>query len=253
MYSASEKNQMPKTYYSRFELLVRSITYTIISTITIVIESIIVMCCFLLPLRWRYQLIRFFLLCNLSLLKFLCHIDYVVEGLENIPKDRVGVVMSKHQSTWETFYLATIFPDMAIITKRELMWLPFFGWGLAASQPISINRKDKVSAMQQLITKGTKFLAEKRWIVVFPEGTRTPYGTAGHYRIGGARLAVAAKTFIIPVAHNAGRLWPRRNIIRYPGMVRVVIGVPIESTGRTPEEMLVLTKDWIETTMERIK
>lgn len=244
---------MRKAHYSKLELLIRSVTYSIISTICIIFYSMAVVCCFFIPFKTRNRMIRVFLKWHFGLLKHLCHIDYVVEGRENIPTDRVGVVMCKHQSTWETFYMPVLFPDMAIITKYELMWLPFFGWGLALTKPISINRKQKSSSMQQLITKGTKFLADKRWVVVFPEGTRTPYGTVGHYRLGGARLAVAAKTFIIPIAHNAGRFWPRRNVIRYPGTVRMVVGPPIEYDGRTPEEMLRLTKEWIETTMEKLK
>lgn len=245
---------MQKRHYSKLELLIRSVIFTILSTTAIIIYSMTIVACFFLSLRKRHVLIALFSLWTINLLKYVCHIDYVVEGLENIPTDRVGVVMCKHQSTWETFYLPSVFHGMAVITKRELMWLPFFGWGLALSNPISINRKDKASAMQQVMKKGTKFLVEdKRWVAFFPEGTRTPYGTVGKYRLGGARLAVAAQSCVIPVAHNAGRYWPRRNVIRYPGTIKVVIGPPIETTGRTAEEVLVLTKGWIESEMEKMK
>ena len=130
--------------------------------------------------------------------------------------------------------------------------MPFFGWGLAAGDPISINRNDATSAMQQIITKGKKCLDSGRWVLVFPEGTRIAPGKVGKYRLGGARLAVATGYPVIPVALNAGRFWPRRKFIKLPGTVRVVIGPPIESKGRSAEEVLRLTRSWIESTMARI-
>jgi 1-acyl-sn-glycerol-3-phosphate acyltransferase len=136
--------------------------------------------------------------------------------------------------------------------KRELLWLPFFGWGLAAGDPISINRSDGASAMKQIIAKGKKCLDSGRWVLVFPEGTRVAPGVAGKYRLGGARLAVASGYPVIPVALNAGHYWPRRKFIKRPGTVRVVIGPPIESKGRSAEEVLNLTRAWIEDTMARI-
>ncbi|EKD70334.1 MAG: hypothetical protein ACD_46C00566G0002 [uncultured bacterium] len=243
---------MHKIHYSKMNLFFRSLIFSIYSLSTIFLYSFIVAATFPLSLRYRYMVIRLYLRAYIFVLKKICHIDYVVEGLENIPSDKAGVVMSKHQSTWETFFLPLIFNDPAVITKRELMWIPFFGWALAISKPISINRREKASAMQQVITKGKKYLAEGRWVLLFPEGTRTSYGHVGHYRLGGARLAVAADSFIIPVAHDAGRVWPRRKFIKYPGTVHVVVGPAIHTTGRTPEEVLQLTKNWIETTMLRL-
>lgn len=187
-----------------------------------------------------------------QVLKFVCHIDYKVEGLENIPKDRVGIIMCKHQSTWETFFLPQYFHTPAAIAKRELAWIPFFGWGLALSDPIFINRSDKKTAMQQIIEKGKRCLDAGRWIMVFPEGTRVPYGKVGLYKLGGARLAAQSGYPVIPVAHNAGKFWPRRKFIKQPGTITVVIGPLIESKGKKPEEILSLAKDWIETTMTRI-
>lgn len=206
----------------------------------------------LLPLRYRHALIRSYLIVVIYLLKRLCFINYRIEGLSNIPKNRSGVIMSKHQSTWETFYLPLIFHEPAIILKRELLWVPFFGWGLATAEPIAINRGAKRSAMQQIIAQGKKCLKQGRWVLVFPEGTRIPAGSIGHYRLGGARLAVAAGCPIIPIAHNAGRCWPRRGLVKKPGTIHMVIGPPIETEGRTAEEVLQLTKQWIEDTMVRI-
>jgi 1-acyl-sn-glycerol-3-phosphate acyltransferase len=209
-------------------------------------------CAFVLPLRYRHALIRGFLRVYIWVLAKVCHITYKVEGLENIPKHGCAVVLSKHQSTWETFFLPLIFHDPAVIIKRELLWMPFFGWGLASTDPIAINRSDKSSAMQQLITKGKKCLDDGRWVIVFPEGTRVPSGHVGHYKLGGPRLASATGYPVIPVAVNSGRFWPRRRFIKQPGTVHVVIGPVIQSQGRTPAEILDLAKTWIETTVTRL-
>ena len=206
----------------------------------------------MLPLHIRHRFIRAYMRVYFFMLKFICHIDYKVEGMENIPSNRNGIVLSKHQSTWETFFLPLLFHDPAVIVKRELLWIPFFGWGLAASDPISIDRNNKSSAMQQVIEKGRRCLESGRWILLFPEGTRVPSGTIGHYRLGGARLAVATGYPVVPVAHNAGRFWPRRKFIKRPGTVHVVIGPLIETQGLEPEQVLELTKNWIEGTMTRI-
>lgn len=243
---------MSKPRYSKLNLFIRSLIFSIYSTLAIVLYSFVCLCSLLFPLRYRHVLIRGFMRLYFYMLKVICHIDYTVEGLENIPSDRTGVILSKHQSTWETFFLPLIFHDPAVILKRELLWIPFFGWGLAASEPIAINRNDKSSAMQQVIVKGKQCLQNGRWVLVFPEGTRTPIGTVGHYKLGGARLAVETGYPVIPVAHNAGRYWPRRRFIKQPGTVRVVIGPLIETKGQTPEEVLELAKDWIERTVTRI-
>jgi len=243
---------MSKRHYSQIELFCRSLLFSIYSLSTMAVYSFILVAAAPLPMRYRHALIRRYLYAYLWALRHICHINYKVEGLEHIPKRERGIIMSKHQSTWETFYLPTIFYDLAVIAKQELFWVPFFGWGLWLSGPIGINRKDPSSAMQQIISKGKKRLDAGRWVLVFPEGTRVPTGTVGNYRLGGARLAVATGYPIIPVAHNAGRFWPRRKFIKQPGTIHVVIGPAISSHNKTPEELLAATKQWIETTMQRI-
>lgn len=233
-------------------LFLRSLLFSIFFIAQVFFYSFLCLFSLLFPVRARHRLLRTFTYVYLAALKIICRIDYQIEGLENIPADRVGVVLSKHQSAWETFVLPVIFKDVAVLAKRELVWIPFFGWGIAASDPILINRKDKTSAMQQIIQKGTRFLKQGRWILVFPEGTRTPFGTAGKYHLGGARLAVAADVPVIPVAHNAGYFWPRRQFIKRPGTVRLVVGPLIETKDRTPDQVMELAKSWIETTMTRI-
>ncbi len=236
----------------QINLFLRSLIFSVCSIITIIMAS--TMCLLMLPftLSYRHAVVRQFLRFYMVLLNIICRIKYDVTGLENIPKQRFGIVLSKHSSAWETFFLPIIFHEPAVIAKRELLWVPFYGWGLAAADPILINRKDKVSAMQQIITKGKKCLESGRWILVFPEGTRVPVGQVGKYHLGGARLAAATEAPVIPVAHNAGYFWPRRSFIKQPGTIKVVIGPMIETKGRTPDEIMSLTKDWIEGTVTRI-
>lgn len=243
---------MRKKHYSKVNLFIRSSIFLILSVSTMVLYSVLALFTFVLPMRLRHVVIRPYLRFYFWLLKVVCHIDYHVEGLENIPKNRNGIVMSKHQSTWETFFIPLLFHNPAAIAKRELLWIPFFGWGLAIAGPIAINRSKKASSMQQILQKGTKYLHEGRWIMFFPEGTRVAPGTIGHYKMGGGRLAAATGYPVVPVAHNAGRCWPRRKFIKRPGTVRVVIGPVIESKGRTAEDIMDETKAWIENTMLRI-
>lgn len=238
--------------YSKLNLFIRALLFSIYSPIAIFFYSFTVLFSFVFPLRIRYVFIRSFLRTHLFVLEKICLIKYEVEGLDNIPKDRNGIIMSKHQSTWETFYLPIIFKDTAILAKRELLWIPFFGWSFALSQPITIDRSKKSSSMQQIIKQGTERLKEGRWILIFPEGTRVPAGVVGNYKLGGARLAAATGAPIIPVAHNAGRYWPRRSFIKRPGTIRVVIGPLIETKDRTPDDIMTETKNWIESTIKRI-
>lgn len=244
---------MKKTsFLHRANLFVRSFIFSMVMAIGIMLYSFLCLLARPLPFRYRYALIIGFTGFIIHILKCICGIHYRVTGLENIPKDRTGVVLSKHQSIWETFYLPTVFPNTAIILKRELLWVPFFGWGLAIIDPIAINRSKKSNAMEQIIKKGKTCLDEGRWILVFPEGTRIPYGKVGHYKAGGTRLAVATGYPVIPVAHNAGRYWSKRGFIKKPGTIQIVIGPLIETTARTPEEVLTEVKNWIEETIKKM-
>lgn len=242
-----------KKKYSSFNLFIRSLLFLILSVSSICLFSTFcVVSLLFLSLKQRFYLIQKFLGFNIYLLKKICLIDYEVEGLENIPKDRIGIILSKHQSTWETFFLPLFFNNPAIISKREILWIPFFGWGLATAKPIIIDRKKRFLSMQQIYIKGKQSLEEGRWILIFPEGTRIPPGKIGRYKLGGARLAAETGYPILPIAVNSGRYWGRRQFIKQPGTIKVVIGPLIESKGRTPEELLYLTKYWIEKTMVRI-
>lgn len=237
----------------KISMFIRSTVFSTVVPIYTAFYSLICVASWPLPLRYRHAVVMFWTRSVIWFLKVMCCIDYKVSGLENIPRDRNGIVMSKHQSTWETYFLQGKFHETAIILKRELTWIPFFGWGLAVTNPIAINRSDGSTAMAQIIKQGKEYLAQGRWVLVFPEGTRIPYGKVGKYRSGGARLAVEAGSFILPVAHNAGLYWPRRKFLKRPGTVQVVYGPIIEAKGRTPDEVITLTKNWIEATMLKIE
>jgi len=231
---------------------IRSLIFSITMIAFTIVHSFICLAVFPCSMHVRYKVVTFWTDSISKLLRVICGVNYKVDGLENIPKDRVGVVISKHQSIWETCYLPGHFNDAAIILKRELLFVPFFGWGMTVISPITINRAEKSSAMEQVMTKGKQALQEKRWIIVYPEGTRIAPGQIGNYRLGGARLAVASGVPVIPVAHNAGYYWPKRKFLKRPGTIHLVIGKPIETVGKTAEMVMAETKEWIENECKRI-
>ena len=165
--------------------------------------------------------------------------------------DKTGpvVVMAKHQTTWETLFLQLYMAPISTILKKELMRIPFFGWGLAALKPIAINRSNRMQALRQVKTKGIARLKEGINILIFPEGTRTPLGQVGHYARGGADIACAAGAPVVPVAHNGAECWPHKHFLKYPGTITVVIGDAIDSTGRDRTEVTEQVKRWIEDQM----
>lgn len=231
----------------------RALLYFLLTTVITV--GYFVVCFILWPFskEIRYRNIRTWTMVNIWLLKVICGINYHIEGEENIPRDRAGVVFCKHQSAWETFLVPRFFRSATVIVKKELFWVPFFGWGLASIAPIAINRSAKKSAMQQIIEKGKKCIARGCWVIVYPEGTRTPPGKVGNYRPGGARLAVAAGCPVLPIAHNAGYFWPKRGFIKRPGTVQVAVGPVIETQGKTAEEVLTEAKNWIENKVQEME
>jgi len=185
-------------------------------------------------------------------LKVCCRIDYTVEGTQNMPSEP-SVVISNHQSAWETIVFQNIFPSQSYLLKKELLWIPFFGWGLAANEPIAINRSQKTKALHQLITQGKERLKSGRWIIIFPEGTRMPIGHPGKFQAGGAYIASKAGVPVVPVAHNAGAFWGKHQAFhKKPGTVRVVIGPAIDSKGRKPREINAEAEAWILKTMQTL-
>jgi len=188
---------------------------------------------------------------NLWLLDKLCGLRYVVEGAENIPAEPC-VLYWKHESVFETMAGAVAFPPQTWVVKRELMWLPFFGWGMALLRPIAIDRSAGRSAVKQVIAQGQDRLANGLFVVIYPEGTRVLPGHEHRFGVSGAALAKAAGRPILPVAHNAGDFWPRRSFLKRPGTIRVVIGPPIDTADLSHEEITRQGREWIAQTLERI-
>ena len=200
----------------------------------------------------RYWFINFYSVLNLWVLKHLCHIDYRVDGMENIPTDEACIIFSKHQSALETMMVQRIFPPLTFVVKRELLWLPFFGWGLKAIMPIAIDRKAGRKAILQIVDQGIDRLKKGIWIVVFPEGTRSKPGTKIQYKKGGAILATKSGHRVIPVAHTAGEFWPKGFFSRQTGTIVMSIGPAIETKNRKPEDVIHDAEAWIETKMKEI-
>ncbi|MBL0143643.1 MAG: 1-acyl-sn-glycerol-3-phosphate acyltransferase [Betaproteobacteria bacterium] len=183
--------------------------------------------------------------------KWSCGIRYVVRGQENVPRGP-AVIMAKHQSAWETLFIEGTFPYQCWIIKRELLWLPFVGWGLAAVRSIAIDRKSGVAARDQIVEQGKKRIAQGLWVTIFPEGTRVPVGKRGRYGIGGATLATRTGTPIMPIAHNAGEVWGRYAFRKRAGTVQVVIGPLIQTAGRDALSVNREVEEWIEGEMRKL-
>ena len=192
--------------------------------------------------------------CRLTLWagRFLCGMDYRVEGQENLP-DTASVIMIKHSSVFETYGHVPFFPRTSWVIKRAILWIPVFGWALAlVFRPIAINRKAGTRAVVQVIEQGKAKLAAGTWVSIFPEGTRVEPGQTRKYGISGAALAKEAGVLIVPVAHNAGDLWRRRELIKRPGLVRFCIGPPIDPSQQSAKETNLLVQAWIENKMKEI-
>ncbi len=189
---------------------------------------------------------------TLAVLRRMNGIRHRVEGLENLPEGP-AVLLSKHQSAWETLALPAMMPHpLCFVFKRELLYVPFFGWALGMLRMIHINRKEGKYAFASVVKQGRRRLAEGAWVIMFPEGTRTPVGKQGKYKTGGARFALATGALVVPIAHNAGHVWPRNSFIKYAGVVTLSIGKPIDPKGLTPDQLNKRVEEWIETEMRRI-
>ena len=207
--------------------------------------ALIAIACAPLPRMARYRVITGWSWLTLHCLRLVCGVRWKVEGREHLPR-RPAVILSKHQSAWETLAFQEIFPPQVYVLKRELLWIPFFGWGLALMSPIAINRGRGMAALRQIARRGKARLEQGFWVVVFPEGARVAPGRTRKYQLGGAWLAAHAGALVVPVAHNAGRVWPRNSFLKYPGKVTVRIGPPIQTTGRDPKALNAIAEQWIE-------
>ena len=230
---------------------IRSALLFLVQFISAPIICITMLICLPLGFKVLYGCVRVYTRVAIFAARWICGINYRVIGRENIPS-KPSIVLSKHQSTWETFFFLDLFPPQVWLLKRELFRIPFFGWGLAMLRPIAIDRAEKLSALRQLIQQGKQRLEQGLWIVIFPEGTRTRTGESPPYARGGALLATKTNTPVVPVALNSGLLWQRDSFLKRPGTVTVSIGKPIDPSGLRPEDLNAQIKTWIEAEMPRL-
>ncbi len=182
-------------------------------------------------------------------------IRYRISGMEHLPVGQrsPAILLVKHQSTYETFLMPTIMPHpLAYVFKRELLYVPFFGWAMGWLDMIHIDRSQRAQAFNKVVAQGKELLAQGVWIIMFPEGTRIPRGQKGTYKTGGTRLAIETGAPVIPIAVTSAKCWPRKAFIKRPGVVDVSIGKPIDSAGREPEELMREVEAWIESEMQRL-
>ena len=237
---------------SRVILWFRSLLFLTFGFVTVAFYAVVAMLMFWAPQHWLHALVVSY--CNLTLWAgdFFCGMRVVVEGRENIP-DSPSVIMIKHTTTLETYGHVPMFPPTAWVVKRELTWAPIFGWAIGlVLQPIAIKRSARSNAVKQVIRQGKEKLSNGVWVTIFPEGTRMPAGETRKYGVSGAALAAEADVMIVPVAHNAGDLWPRLGFTKRPGTVRFCIGPPISAQGRSPKETNLVVQEWIENKMREI-
>ncbi|HEY6896391.1 MAG TPA: 1-acyl-sn-glycerol-3-phosphate acyltransferase [Rhodocyclaceae bacterium] len=232
-------------------ILLRSLLYALILGLFTPVFVTTFLLFFWLPLRQRHLFCRGWVWTALWLIRHVLGIRYVVEGRENIPPGAC-VVMAKHQSAWETIALQQVFLGSVFVLKKELHWLPFFGWALALNPMIAINRSAQRDALKLLAKLGKVRLDAGYRVVIYPEGTRIAPGQKGEYKRGGAFLAKHAGYPVVPVAHNAGELWRRNAFIKRPGTVTVCIGPAIAPAGLSTEEITRRAEEWIEGQMHRI-
>jgi 1-acyl-sn-glycerol-3-phosphate acyltransferase len=231
--------------------LFRSLLFTTYMMASACVFGAVMTLGFWLPYRAQFAIARCWARILLWVLKRLCGLDFTVEGRERIPPGN-HIVMSNHTSAWETVAPFLIFPPQVWVLKRELLWIPFVGWGLKLLRPIAINRGLGHRAVNQVIEQGKSRLRDGLWIIIFPEGTRVVAGDARKFGASGAMLAIASGKSVVPLSHNAGTFWPRRGFLKKPGTIRVIIGDAIEPAGKNPRELNEEVKQAIEAGLARI-
>jgi 1-acyl-sn-glycerol-3-phosphate acyltransferase len=229
----------------------RSALFTLLQLSITPLFSVLALLTFPLPPLKRYRIITQWATLFTWLARVILGIRYRVLGAERIPRVP-SIVLAKHQSAWETMAFQRIFPPQVWVLKRELLRIPFIGWGLAMTSPIAIDRDAGRQALKQTLQQGRERLDRGFWVVIFPEGTRVAPGTRGKYQIGGAWLAVHTGAPVVPVAHNAGEFWGKNAFLKRPGTITVSIGEPIDPKGMNAQALTARVEAWIEAEMERI-
>jgi 1-acyl-sn-glycerol-3-phosphate acyltransferase len=229
----------------------RSVVYEVLRILVTVVFAIVSLTTFAFRPITRYRIITAWSHLVIGMARVICGVRYRVVGRDNLPRNPC-IVLSKHQSAWETLAYQVILPPQVWVLKRELLRVPFFGWGLAMMSPIAIDRGSASRALKQTLEQGKSRLADGWWIVVFPEGTRMAPGKRGRYHLGGAWLACKTGAPVLPIAHNAGTVWGRNAFVKYPGTITVSIGPVIDPSGMNPDDVNRKAEDWIETEVARL-
>jgi len=188
--------------------------------------------------------------------RWICGVKWRVQGMEHLPQaggTEPVILVPKHQSTWETFAFPTMMSHpLAYVFKRELLWIPFFGWAMGRLDMVHIDRSKRTEAWNKVAEQGRRFMAQGNWVIMFPEGTRIARGQQGQYKAGASRLAITTNTPIVPIAVASARCWPRKSFLLRPGTIDVSIGKPIAVAGREPDELMREVEGWIEAEMRRM-
>ncbi len=222
----------------------RSIIFIILQATSVIVVSLVGFLLWFASDKVKYAYLRCWVGFVLLLLRFICGVKYEVHGRDNLDLTKTGLILARHESAWETFAFQIIFPRLAFVLKKELLKIPFFGWGLRMTSPIAIDRGAGRKAMKQVLDQGSQKLSADSWVVIFPEGTRMPRGKLGKINSGGSLLAKnsGAKTYL--VAHNAGKCWAAGSWIVKPGKVDVFISKPLNVEKMETAEINKLTEDW---------
>jgi 1-acyl-sn-glycerol-3-phosphate acyltransferase len=236
----------------RFMQFIRSFIFLIVMAVATVIWAPISMLFAFLPYNQRYYITARWNVFIIWAAKVICGIRYQTRGFENFP-DTPAILLAKHQSAWETIFLLMATPrPLVFVFKKEITYIPFFGWAISMLRMIPIDRSKGKDAFSQVVVQGKKRLADGQWIIMFPEGTRIPVGQKGNYKGGGARLAVETQAPVVPIALNSGECWPKNSFIKKPGTVTVSVGKPISSEGKNAVELMQEVEAWIEAEMRVI-
>jgi 1-acyl-sn-glycerol-3-phosphate acyltransferase len=230
-------------------IVLRSVLFALVQIVTVPPFALVALATFPFPPLLRYRVITAWSRLIVHAAERICRIRYRVRGMEHVPHPPF-IILAKHQSAWETLAFQVILPPQVWVIKKELLWIPLFGWGLAMLSPIAIDRSSGRRALRQMLEQGRDRLARGYCIVIFPEGTRVGPGERRDYHPGGAWLAVQTGVPVLPVAHDAGRLWRRNALVKRPGLVTVSIGEPIAPQDLTPQDLNTRVEEWIEAEMQ---
>lgn len=228
-------------------LIVRSTVFAIGQVVSLILVSVLGQFTRPFSMEKRYAFMKLWAKFIMWWVGVTCGLKYRVHGAENIDTSKAGLILARHESAWETFALQEIFPRQAYVLKRELLKIPFFGWGMSLLNPIAIDRSAGRKALNQMLSEGTARLQSNSWVVVFPEGTRMPPNELGKINIGGTMLAKKANAPVYLVGHNAGSYWPKSSFIKKPGCIDVYISEPIDVSDLSTAEINSVIEDWLTT------